>query len=238
MLGYLKQSTASQTRIVGPFVDDTDFKTLETGLTIANTDVKLSKNGGTSANKNSGGGTHIANGNYALTFDATDTATVGELHASISVAGALVVVAKFIVLEEAIYDALFGASAAAFNASAQVAIDMAQSLPGSPTADTTGDALKQATKEEAPKKNVALSDIPFYMVDDTDGKTPETGLTVTAEVSKDGGAFASAGGSVTEISDGVYHFDAAQADMNADVVVLKFTASGARAAIVAFSTVE
>lgn len=120
----------------------------------------------------------------------------------------------------------------------RAAVDFAQALPSSPTADTVGDALKQATIEEAPKKNVALSDIPFYMVDDTDGKTPETGLTVTAEVSKDGGAFASAGGSVTEIGSGVYHFDAAQADMNADVVVLKFTATGARAAIVAFSTVE
>jgi len=44
---YLKQSTASQSRAIGPFVDDTDFKTLETALTINNTDVKLVKNGGT-----------------------------------------------------------------------------------------------------------------------------------------------------------------------------------------------
>jgi hypothetical protein len=41
---------------VGPFVDDTDFKTLETALTIANTDVKLSKNGAAAVNKNSGAG--------------------------------------------------------------------------------------------------------------------------------------------------------------------------------------
>ena len=51
MPGFLKQSTASQTRLVGPFVDDTDFKTAETALTIANTDVKLSANGAASANK-------------------------------------------------------------------------------------------------------------------------------------------------------------------------------------------
>ncbi len=111
MLSYLKQSTASQTRIVGPFVDDTDFKTLETALSIANTDVKLSKNGGTSANKNSGGGTHIVNGDYAFTFDATDTDTVGELSISISVSGALVCKAKFVVLEEAVYDGLFASGA-------------------------------------------------------------------------------------------------------------------------------
>lgn len=111
MFAYLKQATATQTKIVGPFVDDTDFKTVETGLTIANTDVKLSANGAAAFNKTSGGGTHIANGGYALTFDGTDTATVGELSGSILVSGALVVVFKFWVLEEAVYDDLIGASA-------------------------------------------------------------------------------------------------------------------------------
>lgn len=115
MFAYLKQSTGSQSRLVGPFVDDTDFKTLETGLTIANTDVKLSKNGAAGANKNSGGGTHRNNGMYSLTFDATDSSAVGELTGSVSVSGALVVVFKFWVLEEAIYDSLFGASAAGFD---------------------------------------------------------------------------------------------------------------------------
>jgi hypothetical protein len=111
MNSYLRQATASQTRLIGPFVDDTDFKTAETGLTIANTDIKLSINGGSSANKNSGGGTHIVNGEYAITLDATDTATVGELTISVSVSGALIVKKTFWVLEEAIYDALFAASA-------------------------------------------------------------------------------------------------------------------------------
>jgi len=111
MPGFLKQSTASQSRSLGPFVDDTDFKTLETGLTIANTDVKLVKNGAASVNKNSGGGTHRVNGEYSLTFDATDTGTVGELRVSISVSGALVVVDEFTVIEEAVYDALFLAAA-------------------------------------------------------------------------------------------------------------------------------
>lgn len=108
---YLKQSTASQSRGIGPFVDDTDFKTAETGLTIANTDIKLVVNGAASANKNSGGGTHRINGIYGVTFDATDTATVGEMHVSVVVAGALPAFHKFFVLEEAIYDAMFAASA-------------------------------------------------------------------------------------------------------------------------------
>ena len=111
MPGFLKQSTASQSRALGPFVDDTDFKTPETGLTIANTDIKLVVNGGASANKNSGGGTHRVNGVYGVTFDATDTATVGEMEVNVVVAGALPVFDKFFVVEEAVYDALFGASA-------------------------------------------------------------------------------------------------------------------------------
>src|SRR6478736_9487406 len=111
MGGFLKQSTASQSRAIGPFLDDTDFKTAETGLTIANTDIKLIVNGAASANKNSGGGTHRVNGCYGVTFDATDTATVGELQVSVIVATALPVFARFFVLEAAVFDALFATSA-------------------------------------------------------------------------------------------------------------------------------
>lgn len=126
---FLRQSTASQARIIGPFVDDTDFKTPETGLTIANTDVKLMANGGSSANKNSGGGTHRVNGMYAVTFDATDSATVGELQVSVVVSGALPVFTTFWVLEEAVYDALFAASAPGYlqpaTAGRQLVVDAA-----------------------------------------------------------------------------------------------------------------
>lgn len=110
-MNFLRQSTASQSRILGPFVDDTDFRTAETALTIANTDVRLMVNGAASVNKNAGGGTHRINGNYSFTFDATDTATVGELSVSVVVAGALPVSKTFFVVEEAVFDALFAASA-------------------------------------------------------------------------------------------------------------------------------
>jgi hypothetical protein len=39
----LKYGTASQEIPVGPFLDDTDGKTAETGLTISNTDIKIWK---------------------------------------------------------------------------------------------------------------------------------------------------------------------------------------------------
>lgn len=86
----LVQSTASQEIPLGYFVDSTDGNTEETGLTIANTDIKLWKAGATAlANKNSGGGTHISNGIYYCVLDATDTDTLGPLVVFVHVSGAL-----------------------------------------------------------------------------------------------------------------------------------------------------
>jgi len=110
----LKQSTASQTVVIGPFIDDTDFKTPETALTIANTDVKLSKNGAAAVDKNSDGATHLINGEYAITLDATDTSAVGELRISVVVAGALPVIRTFQVVEEVVFDALYAIDAPGF----------------------------------------------------------------------------------------------------------------------------
>lgn len=142
MDGYLKQSTAAQVRWIGPFVDDTDFKTAETALTIANTDIKISANGGASASKNSGGGTHDVNGMYAVTWDATDTATVGQLKYSVKVAGALQVFGSFIVVEEAVYDALFAASALGYIANATVNVTQ---LSGDTTAADNAEAFFDGT---------------------------------------------------------------------------------------------
>lgn len=119
---FLRQSTASQEILLGPFVDSTDGVTAETGLTIANTDIKLWKGGTTAeADKNSGGATHIASGRYHATLDATDTDTVGMLEVNVAVSGALPVRRQFYVLEEAVYDALFAASAAGYATAANVA---------------------------------------------------------------------------------------------------------------------
>jgi hypothetical protein len=147
MDGYLRQSTASQVRTIGPFVDDTDFKTLENALTIANTDILLKKNGAASGAKNSGGATaDTAGGLYHLTFDATDTSTVGELAYSVKVAGALAVFGKFTVLEEAVFDALFAASAAGYStfaggAVASVTGNVGGNVAGSVASVTAGVTL-------------------------------------------------------------------------------------------------
>lgn len=117
---YLKQSTASQAVLIGPCIDDTDGKTAKTGLTIANTDIRLSKNGANIAAKNSGGGTHDELGYYTITLDATDTNTVGRLQLMVQPTGALPVYHEYWVLEEAVYDALFAASAPGYVANAPV----------------------------------------------------------------------------------------------------------------------
>ena len=108
---YLRQSTASQEILLGPFVDDTDGKTAETGLTIANTDIKLFVHGATTeANKTSGGATHIAGGRYYAVLDATDTATLGILEVNVHVSGALPVRRAFTVLPANVYDSLIAGS--------------------------------------------------------------------------------------------------------------------------------
>lgn len=117
----LRQSTASQEVPLGHFVDDTDGKTAETALSIANTDIKVWKAGATTlANKNSGGATHISGGIYYCTLDATDTDTIGPLVLFVAVAGALAVRVECEVLDEAQYDALFGTTAFSTLTAAQV----------------------------------------------------------------------------------------------------------------------
>jgi len=107
----LKQSTASQEVPLGYFLDSTDGNTEETGLSIANTDIKLWKAGATSlANKNSGGATHMANGLYYAVLDATDTDTLGPLVIFVHVAGALPIRLECQVMLANVYEALVSGS--------------------------------------------------------------------------------------------------------------------------------
>lgn len=104
----LRQSTAGQEIPLGHFLDSTDGNTEETGLTIANTDIKLWKFGATTlANKNSGGGTHISNGIFYCVLDATDSDTLGGLVVFVHVAGALAVRVECAVLPANIWDSKY-----------------------------------------------------------------------------------------------------------------------------------
>lgn len=107
----LKQSTASQEIYLGVFVDEVDGYTVETALTIANTDIKLGLNGGTTlTNKNSGGATHISGGIYSAVLDATDTATLGPIMIYVKVAGARFVSLECCVYAANVYDSIIAAT--------------------------------------------------------------------------------------------------------------------------------
>ena len=78
-----------------------------------------------------------------------------------------------------------------------------------------------------PAKNVALPNIMVLMVLTSDHVTPATGLTVTGERSIDGGAFGGVSGTIAEVSNGMYQFDATQADMNGDSITFRFSSATA-----------
>jgi hypothetical protein len=86
------------------------------------------------------------------------------------------------------------------------------------------------------KKN-AQRQIVFVMIDSADTKNVKTGLTVTAQASKDGGAFANATNAVAEIGGGFYKLTLTADEMNADAVALKLTATGAVQQNLVFYTV-
>jgi len=107
---YLKADTAATLKI-GPFLDDTDGKTAETGLTISQADVRLSKNGGDIAQKNeSSSCTHDELGIYGCPIDATDTNTEGRLQLWVHESGALPVFHEYMVVNANVFDSLCAAA--------------------------------------------------------------------------------------------------------------------------------
>ena len=128
-MNVLRQSTAVTIKL-GPFIDDSDGKTAETALTISQADVRLSKNGGNYAQKNeSSSGTHDELGEYDIDLDTTDTGTVGVLRVMVQESGALPVYRDFQVIEEAVYDALFAASATGKLPATLATADVSGNLP-------------------------------------------------------------------------------------------------------------
>jgi hypothetical protein len=105
---FLKQSTAA-TLVLGPFVSSTDGVTADTALTVAQADVRLTKNGGTFAQKNDAtSATHMENGNYSVPINTTDTNTLGALRVFCTKTACLPVWHDFIVLPPNTYEALVG----------------------------------------------------------------------------------------------------------------------------------
>jgi hypothetical protein len=87
-------------------------------------------------------------------------------------------------------------------------------------------------------KNAIFSNFEFLMVLTSDGRTPATGLTVTGQKSIDGSTFSSVSGTIAEVSNGIYQFDALAADTNGDVITWRFSAATADDTFVSFKTIS
>jgi hypothetical protein len=146
---YLRQSTAV-TISFGPAVLFSDGVTLVTNLTGTGTNqtentttgIRLSKNGGAFAARHAtaGASTYDAFGNYLVPLDTTDTGTLGTLRMQYANAAAFCPIFQdFMVLNTALYDALFAASGGAIP---NVAAGASTGLPLSVDASGRVDVLK------------------------------------------------------------------------------------------------
>lgn len=137
MARWLRQSTSVDVPI-GPFVDQTDGFTAESGLTLTQPDIRLKKNGGAWAQKNAAQTlSHEENGYYEVTLDTTDTNTLGLLRLAVNESGALPVFEDFLVVSANVWDSLFSTDF--------LQIDVAQWLgataPAAPATQASVDAV-------------------------------------------------------------------------------------------------
>jgi len=120
---------------------------------------------------------------------------------------------------------------ATMKASVTAAVPTATAI-GTQVWATTGRALS----DPAGFKKNTQADMTFVLRDSADGRTPIAGQTVTAQRSLDKGAFASCANSVTEIGNGAYGITLAATDLNADMVLLRFTSSGSDDLLITIKT--
>ena len=165
----LKQSTAVTVKI-GPFVDSTDGNTDETGLTIAQADVRLSKNGGDFAQKTEATScTHDELGWYGCPIDATDTATLGRLQLMAHASGALPVWHEFNVISANEYDHKYGSTIQPVNAT---------QIEGSDATDQINAACDTAITDAALATAAALATVDGIV----DAILLDTGTTLPAQI--------------------------------------------------------
>lgn len=142
----LRQSTQVTLKI-GPFVSTDDGYTPVTGLTIAQSDVLLSKNGGTLAQKsNVTSCTHDANGIYDCVLASTDTDTLGVLSLFVTVVGALPLRHDYMVMPSGVWNTLFGTSNLITDLSATALGDINSNLLDSASGVESGISVRQAMR--------------------------------------------------------------------------------------------
>ncbi|MHA1663249.1 MAG: hypothetical protein ACTSVR_08355, partial [Candidatus Thorarchaeota archaeon] len=110
---------------------------------------------------------------------------------------------------------------------AAILVDTATTIPATITTLQTDVTQIKGDLPATVTKNAALSNWPFLMIDSSDDVSGKTGLSITAERSLNGAAFASCANSASELSDGVYIINLAATDTNANTIMFRFSASGA-----------
>lgn len=89
------------------------------------------------------------------------------------------------------------------------------------------DAVDEIRDAILPTQNAAFNNIMFLFVAASDGVTPVTGATGTSVTrSIDGSAFGSGTGTLAEVANGIYQYDASAADMNGGVITFRFVGTG------------
>lgn len=217
----LKQSTA-YTRMF-KLISSTDHISLKTGVSPV---VNISKAGGAFG---AAGGTvtEVSNGWYKVALTTTDTNTLGDIAFYITGTGADDTDFVDSVSANVLGDTLPASVAGAVGS-------VTAGVTVTTNNDKTGYSL--AAGQLFIKKNVALSNFEFPMVDSTDHVTLKTGLTVAGQVSIDGAAFVNLTNSVAELASGVYKVNLAAADVNGTIIMLKFTSATADTRLILFTT--
>ena len=120
----LKQSTAATVNI-GPFLDSSDLSA-ETGLTLTQANVRLSKNGGDMAQKNNAATcNHDESGYYSCSLSATDTNTLGSLKLMVSPAGVMPVFHEYMIVAANYYNTKYGSDSLDVNLNADQTVSLA-----------------------------------------------------------------------------------------------------------------
>ena len=99
------------------------------------------------------------------------------------------------------------------------------------------DAVNEISRAIGIQKNTAFPDIPFLMVLTSDHVTPATGLTVTGTMRIDNASFVAVNGTITEVANGIYEFDALAADTNGAKITYRFISATADDTFVTIKTV-
>jgi len=99
------------------------------------------------------------------------------------------------------------------------------------------DAVNLISRAIGIRQNQAFSNIAFLMVLTSDHVTPATGLTVTGTMRIDNAAFVAVNGTITEVANGIYEFDALAADTNGILITYRFISGTADDTFVTIKTV-